>query len=162
MSGDHATDRERQFLIENGALTAADLTPEALAETNAAVERAIEGAAAGVRANALTLSEAANLLGWPQATFMKALAAGDLYAIPNEPPSDAPLFPRWQFQDGNLVPYLREVVAALPVHEHPLDVEHFMMQANPDYLDNIPPVVWLTTGRELGPVLRYADNLSWD
>lgn len=162
MSGADLTDRERQFLIEHGGLTAADLTPEALTETNSAVERAIEDAATEVRANALTLSGAANLLGWPQATFMKALAAGDLHAIPNERPSDAPLFPRRQFQDGTLVPHLRDVLAALPVHEHPLEVEQFMMQPNPDYLGNIPPVVWLTKGRELAPVLRYADNLSWE
>ena len=42
MSGADLTDRERQFLIEHGGLTAADLTPGALAETNAAVGRAIE------------------------------------------------------------------------------------------------------------------------
>lgn len=162
MSGAHLTDRERQFLIEHGGLTATDLTPEALAETSAAVERAIEDAAAEARANALTLFEAGTLLGWPQAAILKALAAGELYSIPSERPSDAPLFPRWQFRDGNLVPHLRDVLAALPAHEHPLEVEQFMMQPNPDYLDNIPPVVWLTTGRELGPVLRYADNLSWE
>lgn len=161
MSGNDLTNVERQFLIEHGGLTAAELSPEALAETNAAVDRATAAAAAQVRANALTLSEVATLLDWSHARVLGALAAGDMCAVPREPPSVEPLFPRWQFRDGSVVPHLRDVLAALPIDEHPLDVEHFMTQANLDYLDGTPPSVWLVEGRELDPVLRYADDLSW-
>lgn len=161
MSCNNLTDVERQFLIEHAGLTAADLAPEALAETNAAVDRAVAAAAAEVRARALTLPEVATLLSWSHVRVLRALATGDMYSMPSEPPSVEPLFPRWQFRDGNVVPHLREVLAALPIDEHPLDVEHFMTQSNLDYLDGTPPLIWLVEGRELDPVLRYADDLSW-
>ncbi|WP_454172200.1 hypothetical protein [Microbacterium maritypicum] len=162
MSGTHRTDREREFLIAHGGLSAADYTPEALAQTNAAVEHGRAAADAEARAHSLTLSEAATLLGWPRAEVLAALAAGDMYSVPGEPPSVAPLFPRWQFRDGCLVPSLKDILATLPADDHPLDVEQFMTRANADYLDGTPPVDWLVHGRELGPVLRYADDLSWE
>ena len=161
MSGDDLTDLERRFLIEHCGLSAADLTPEAMAETNAAVDRAIAAAAARVRANALTISEASALIGQPRAVILDALAAGDMYSAPGEPPSAEPLLPRWQFSDGSVVPHLREVLAALPADDHPLDVEQFMTQGSTEYLGGCPPILWLLEGRELLPVLRYADDLSW-
>lgn len=147
--------------MEHGGLTAAELAPEAVAETNAAVDRAIAAAAAQVRASALTLSEVATLLDWSHARVLRALAAGEMYSVPSDPPPVEPLFPRWQFRDGNIVPHLREVLAALPIDEHPLNVEHFMTQPNVDYLDGTPPLIWLVEGRELDPILRFADDLSW-
>lgn len=161
MSCNDFTDVERQFLIEHGGLTAADLAPEALAETNAAVDRAVAAAADQVRTRALTLSEVATLLDWSHARVLRALAAGEMYSVPSEPPSVEPMFPRWQFRDGSVVPHLREVLAVLPIDEHPLNVEHFMTQPNVDYLDGTPPLIWLVEGRKLDPILRYADDLSW-
>lgn len=161
MSEDDLTDSDRRFLIEHGGLTAAELTPEALAATNAAVERAIADAVAEVRANALTLAEVVKFLGESPAAVLQAVATGDIYSVSDEPPSADPLFPRWQFADGTLVPRIREVLATLPEDYHPLNVEHFMIHANPDYLGGRPPLSWLVEGRDLRPVLRYADDLSW-
>lgn len=162
MSVTHGTDREREFLIAHGALSAADYTPEALTQTTAAVERGRTAADAEARAHSLTLSEMASLLGWSRSEVLAARAAGDMYSVPGARPSDAPLFPRWQVRDGRLVPHLQEVMNALPADDHPIEVEEFMTRPNSDYLGGIPPIDWLMRGRELGPVFRYADDLSWE
>ncbi|WP_223585612.1 hypothetical protein [Microbacterium sp. OVT16B] len=161
MSDDDLTDSERRFLIEYGGLTAAELTPEALAEAASVAEHAIAASIAEVRAGALTVSEVASLLGQPRAEVLQAAASGDLYAVLGEPPAPEPLFPGWQFQEGRVVPHLREVIAALPADEHPLLVQSFMTSWDEDHLDGWPPAAWLLAGRDPGAVVQYADELSW-
>lgn len=161
MRDDDLTDGERQFLIEHGGLTAADLTPEALAENNAIVDRAIAAGIAEVRANAITLSEVAMLLGLAHSAVLQAVATGDLYSVAGGTPDDEPLFPRWQLHEGRVIPHLREVIPALPADYHPLSVENFMTTWDEDYLDGWPPAAWLLAGRDPGAVVQFADELSW-
>lgn len=161
MSDDDLTDSERRFLIEHGGLTAAELTPEALAKAAAVAERAIAASIAEVRAGALTVSEVASLLGQPRAAVLQAATSGDIYAILGELPAPEPLFPSWQFHEGRVIPHLRAVIAALPADEHPLLVQSFMTSWNEDYLDGWPPAAWLLAGRDPDAVVRYADDLSW-
>lgn len=161
MPGDDLTDEERRFLIEYAGLTAAELTPEALAETSASIERAIAGALEEVRLNALTLSEVATLLGQPPSSVLESAAAGDVYSVSGERPTDQVLFPRWQFHEGRVIPHLREVMKALPDGYHPLSVQNFMTSWTEDYLDGWPPATWLLAGRDTGAVVQYADDLSW-
>lgn len=161
MADEDLTDSERRFLIEHGGLTAAELTPEALAEAASVVERAIAASIAEVRAGALTVSEVVTLLGQPRAAVLQAAASGDLYSVLVEPPATEPLLPRWQFHEGRVIPHLREVIAALPADEHPLLVQSFMTSWNEDYLDGWPPAAWLLAGRDPGAVVQYADELSW-
>lgn len=161
MPGKDLTDGERQFLIEHGGMTAAELTPEALAETNAFVERAIAAGAAEARATTLTVSEVAQLLNQSDAAILRAVATGDIYSVPGELPSDEPLLPRWQFHEGRVIPHLREVMAALPADFHPLSVQDFMTIGDEDYLDGWPPAVWLLADHDPGAVVQYADDQSW-
>jgi hypothetical protein len=161
MPGKDLTDGERQFLIEFGGMTAAELTPEAMAETNAFVERAIAAGAAEARATTLTLSEVARLLGQTGEAILRAVAAGDIYSVPGELPSDEPLIPRWQLHEGRVIPHLHEVIAALPADFHPLSVQDFMTIGDEDYLDGWAPAMWLLAGRDPGAVVQYADDQSW-
>lgn len=161
MSDDGLTDSERRFLIEHGGLTAADLTPEALAKGFEVAERAVAASIAEVRAGALTVSEVASLLGQPRAAVLQAIASGDMYAVLGESPATEPLLPRWQFHEGRVIPHLRKVIAALPSDEHPLLVESFMTSWDEDYLDGWPPAAWLLAGRDPAAVVQYADDLSW-
>lgn len=143
MSDDDLTDSERRYLIEDGSFTAAELTPEALAETAAVAERAIAASIAEVRASALTVSEVVDLLGQTRAAVLQAVTSGDIYSVLGEPPATEPLLPSWQFHQGRVIPHLREVIAALPADEHPLLVESFMTRWNEDRLDGWPPATWL-------------------
>jgi hypothetical protein len=161
MADEDFTDSERRFLIEHGGLTAADFTPEALVEAASIAERAIAASIAEVRAGALTVSDVASLLGQTRASVLQAAASGDMYAVLGEPPATEPLLPRWQFQEGRVIPHLREVIAALPADEHPLLVESFMTSWNEDHLDGWPPAAWLLAGRDPGAVVQHADELSW-
>lgn len=161
MPGDDLTDEERRFLIEYVGLTAAELTPEALAETSASVERAVAAALEEVRSNALTLSEVATLVGQPPSSVMQSATMGDVYSVSGERPTDQVLFPRWQFHEGRAIPHLREVMEALPDGYHPLLVQNFMTSWSEDYLDGWPPATWLLTGRDPAAVVQYADELSW-
>lgn len=161
MPGEDLTDSERQFLIEHGGMTAAELTPEAIGETSAFVDAAIAAAATEARANTLTFSEVAQLLGQPGEAILQAVVAGDLYSVPGALPSDEPLIPSWQVRGRRVIPHLREVLAALPADFHPLSVEDFMTTGDENYLDGWPPVKWLLTGHDPAAVVEYADHQSW-
>lgn len=156
MSDSDLTDDEKAFLIEDGDFTAEDLTPENLARAAARAERAAEASLAEVREGSLSLSQVAEILGEAPDGVLRSLDAGELYAVPSAKRAGEPLFPRWQFRDGRAVPHLREVLAVLPEDEHPLNVESFMTNSTPEYLEGSPPTlrfagvavtVWL--GRDL-------------
>lgn len=160
VENDELTDDERAFLIEHGGLTAEDLTPEALAEALAFAARSKAAVIAMVRADALSLSQIAAILDQPPAVVLQSVTAGTVYTVAGETADDEPVFPRRQVTEGKVLPYLREVLAALPDDEHPLSIQAFMTTARGE-LDGRSPVSWLTGGQDPTPVILAADDRSW-
>lgn len=149
---------EREFLLENTDLTEEDLTSEARALSQSLIAQDRATAQEQVHRSSLTTGQVASLLGRLEASVRRSKATGDLYALPSGT-GRAIQFPRWQFEDGDVVPGLRVIIPAFPQYTHPLSIQHFMTTPN-ESLDQLSPVRWLFDGGEAGAVAALVDELG--
>lgn len=117
---------QRDFLIESGAVTDERLAVlEAKAERGSLALKSIEsGLSMVVRTS--SLEDTCAYLDWDERTVRAAVSERRLYAFEI---AGRPRFPNWQFHratpDG-LLPYLADLIAALPPHWVPQVVSGFM------------------------------------
>ncbi len=113
------------------------------------------GAYAALVSTALTVSEAARLLGVTEGRVRHRIARRDLYALA----SGRRRLPRWQFTDGGVLPGLHVVLRGFAQDEHPLAALAFMTTGQPELvLDDSPvsPEQWLRAGGDPAPVAALA------
>jgi hypothetical protein len=153
---------ERSFLLTHTDLAEDDLSADARRASLLMVAKGRAAAAAAVAQESLTTGEVAALLGRAEANVRRSRLNGDLYAPDPGVAGRALRFPRWQFtDDGGVVPGLRRIIAALPLHLHPLSVETFMTTGS-HALGGQSPVRWLADGGPVEPVVRMADELGYE
>ena len=71
--------------------------------------------------------------------------------------------PRFQFERHQVLPGLREVIAALPEGLNPLDVAQWFLASNPDLEvgeRTLSPRDWLVQGKPVGAVVELARGLE--
>jgi hypothetical protein len=156
---DALTQAEQTFLVEHGGVDPALLTAagRAAAQVRLLVEDA--AAASSVTRRGLTTNEAAARMGTAAANVRRAATHGDLY-VAGRTRNRQHVFPVWQFgPNGEPLPGLREILAALPTDLHPLDVAHFMTNRQ-EALGDRSPVDWLVEGGDVALVVRLADELG--
>lgn len=78
--------------------------------------------------------------------------------------ADKRLFSMWQFNEGEVIPHLRELLKALSQELHPVTVHRFMTTEHPDLeapeLDHcLSPRDWLITGHKPEAVMMLARDL---
>lgn len=151
---------EREFLLENTDLTDEDLTSEARALSQSLIAQGRAAAQEQVHQSSLTTGQVASLLGRLEASVRRSKATGDLYALPSGM-GRVIRFPRWQFEDGDVVPGLRVIIPAFPQYTHPLSIQHFMTTPN-ESLDQLSPVHWLLGGGEVDAVVALVDELGYE
>lgn len=107
---------------------------------------------------ALSVDEAASLLGVSKARVRQRIAEGELVSIRLP---EGHLLPRWQFVGNRVVPGL-DSVASLCASLHPLEVAGFMTRPNVDLvIDGAPvsPTEWLASGGDRTMVADLAQSL---
>jgi excisionase family DNA binding protein len=113
------------------------------------------GAYAALVSTALTISEAATLLGVTEGRVRHRIARRDLHALR----SGRKRLPRWQFTDDGVLPGLPAVLRGLTRDEHPLATLAFMTTRQPE-LDlgdgPVSPERWLRAGGDPAPVAALA------
>jgi hypothetical protein len=123
-------------------------TVHAVRETTAAVAASVQ--------TSLSVAEVAAMLGVDASRIRHRLSDRGLYSIRV---GRVHRLPSWQFHDGQPLPGLRGVLAALPADLHPLVVEGFMSTPQPelDMHDAITtPRHWLAHGGDPTPVYDLA------
>ena len=103
---------------------------------------------AALRAAALTEREAAALLGVSESRVRQRVGEGSLYAVRA---GRERRLPRFQFADEGLVPNVGAVLREIPEDAHPLTVERWFANPDPDLIlgdDEVPlsPRDWLLSG----------------
>jgi hypothetical protein len=156
-----------------GALGEAELTllslhagvaPADAASTTAAV---ISSAALGVMSRHLTWDAEAmgRELGLRASSVRRRLAQRELYALERKSGGKR-LFPRWQVHDGQVLPSLGDVLAALPTDLSMREVEQFFCAQDSTVLEEVAeaprPSVreWLVSGGDPAPVIAGARRLA--
>ena len=105
----------------------------------------------------LTIDQAAELLGIHRSRVSHRLRDGRLYAYRL---GTQRRIPRWQLTaDGDPLPGLEAVLAALPGDLHPTAVEGFFTTSDPD-LDGVTPVHWLASGGDPQRVVDEAAGID--
>jgi len=69
-------------------------------------------------------------------------------------------YPAWQFVDGEMLPGLREVLAAFPGDFHPLDIQKVMTSPSEE-LRGRTPQEWLATGGSVATVVQMVGDLAY-
>lgn len=101
-------------------------------------------ALAALTASALTVADAATLLGISPGRVRHRIASRELYALP----TGRKRLPRWQFDDGHVLPGLPVVLRALPRDLHPLAVLSLLVTVQPELeLEGraMSSIEWLST-----------------
>lgn len=127
-------------------------TVRAVRETTAAVAAFVH--------TSLSVPEVAAMLGVDASRIRHRLSDRGLYSIRV---GRVHRLPSWQFHDGQPLPGLRGVLAALPADLHPLVVEGFMSTPQPelDMHDTITtPRHWLAHGGDPIPVYDLARGFA--
>lgn len=146
---------DRAFWDANSGI---DNSPAAVASASAA------NAAARIvlDASSLTAAEVAGHLGLSPSTVRHYKAARKLYSYP----VDGKLaFPAWQFNEAGVksIPFLDDVLGALPEDLHPQAVAGFFLTPQPDLVITGTPVsakAWLEAGGSKEPVVELAEGLA--
>jgi len=140
---------------EAAVLDAAGLPHEPGAYARSAVASA--GAYAALVSTALTVGEAAQLLGVTEGRVRHKIARQDLSALP----SGRRRLPRWQFTEQGPLPGLAVVLRALDPQAHPLATLAFMTTAQPELElvgEPVSPERWLRAGGDPAPVAELASG----
>jgi hypothetical protein len=112
-------------------------------------------------ASAYTVSQVAELLRVEPSRIRQRLSARTLYGIKER---GNWRLPRFQFEDGQLVPNVGTVLTRLRDGMHPVGVWRWFTTPNPDLVveeDETPasPLEWLRAGLSAGPVVALASEL---
>ncbi len=117
---------------------------------------------AAIVASALTVREAAALLGVSEGRVRQKVSAGRLYSVLA---GGGRRLPRFQFSERGGVPGMEEVARSVPGGVHPVALWNFFMSPNPDlYLDAeeevpVSPRDWLLSGGSPEAVVPLAREL---
>lgn len=147
--------RDRDFWDQHSGITS---TPHDIAKA------AADNAAARVLmdSSALTAAEVADRMRLSASTIRHNKAARKLYSYLV---NGRLLFPSWQFMDaGNkAIPFLEDVLKALPANLHPQSVSGFFLTPQPDLVLNgeaVSAKAWLESGGDVAPVIELAQSLA--
>ncbi|ERG64477.1 MULTISPECIES: hypothetical protein [Agrococcus] len=151
---------ERSFLMQHAGVEEAKLSDRSLRRAAAVVGVSTSMAQARAGDAAITTAEAAALTGIAPSNIRRLIAGGRLLTF-GLSKSGSHLLPRWQFTEGGVVPGIREVVRALPVDYHPLDIATFM-QAPVVELGGRAPAEWLSGGGSVDRVVELAAERAWE
>lgn len=131
-----------------------DPSDEQLVEARKQAARTVSDALRAALDGALTRSEAAERLGITPQAVSKRLAAGGLVALRR---GRERRFPAWQFQDGDVLPGVADVIVTYP--GSPLALTHWATTPSHD-LDGMTPAQALTRRDGLPRVLEAAGALT--
>lgn len=141
------------FLREHGGI------PEAASPTQVQADAVARHAVAS--AHALTTGQVARLLSVDPSRVRHRILQRRLYAVPAR--TRERRLPTWQFVGGEVLPGLPEVLTAVPVDLHPLEVAGFMLTSQPELeVDGNPvsPRDWLLHGGNVSAVAALAATLG--
>jgi hypothetical protein len=107
-------------------------------------------------------SEAAKYLKVDASRVRQRLRERSLFGIGYD---GAKRLPRFQFERQQVIPGLREIIAALPEGLNPLDVAQWFLSPNPDLeIDAretpLSPREWLLKGQAVGAVVKLAQGFE--
>jgi hypothetical protein len=103
-----------------------------------------------------TTSEASKYLKVDASRVRQRLREGTLFGVEYD---GERRLPRFQFERRQVLPGLREVMAALPAGRNPLDVAQWFLAPNPDLEageENLSPREWLLRGKPVDTVAALA------
>jgi excisionase family DNA binding protein len=153
--GREFTEEEIAVLNEGGLdLAPWEAGPDPLARTAAKY--------VALLASALTTKEAAGVLGVGESRVRQRLGEGTLYGVKAGRENRLPAF---QFEGGNEVPGIAEVLTRMDRSLHPVAVLNWFMVPNPDlYLDEeearpVSPRYWLLSGGDPEVLAHLAQEL---
>ncbi len=143
-------------VLERGGV---DLAPETPDDEDPLLATAIEYAA--VLVTALSVDEAAALLGVHPSRVRQRLTARTLYGIRD---GNVWRLPRFQFVDGRLVPGAGRVMPTIPSGTHPVAVARWFTAPDADLVvgpdeTSVSPRDWLAGGGNPAEVARLAAEL---
>jgi len=109
-----------------------------------------------------TTSEAAKYLGVDASRIRQRLREHSLFGIDYD---GEKRLPRFQFERKQVLPGIREVIAALPADLNPLDVAEWFLSPNPDLEINaqempLSPREWLLKGHAVEAVVKLAQGFE--
>jgi hypothetical protein len=140
--------------------SAGSTDPDPATYVPGALEEATRRSQDDLLTSALTITEAAALLGVDEVEVLAAVAARELYAVPSP---TGPLLLRAQLTaDGRLPPGMGRVLSALPPEVSPLVVNHFLTHPHVDLVldgERVDPRAWLTAGHKPEVVVALARGL---
>jgi excisionase family DNA binding protein len=155
----------REFTEEEaGVLRRGGLTLEPYAGERDAPSR-IAASYAAMLSLALTESEVREMLGVGASRVRQRVADGSLYAVNV---GRERRFPAFQFDERTLVPSIGEVLKAMPDDLHPLEVESWLTNPDPDLAmdgkdgetsETLSPREWLISGGSVDTLLPTARDL---
>jgi hypothetical protein len=154
------TQSERDFLTGHVGLTTNDLTSDTTNAVDVEIATNRASAARAVRDSSYSTKEVAEELGMDPANVRRAVAEGSLYSVKTGP-NNHHWFPMWQFSEGQRLPGLKRVIAALPDNYHPVEVEEFMT-GPAEALRGRSPADWLASGGSVDEVVALADERAWE
>ena len=131
--------------------------PNDLALVEARILNAIEESVD--HGEAMTVREAASLLGVSESRVRHRLSEGTLYAYKSDGRGVERKLPHWQFRHNDAIPHLGEVLNALPEDFTPLDAKAFFMNARVDHPtrdETFSVREWLTNGGDPGEAIALA------
>ncbi|MGI8417529.1 MAG: DNA-binding protein [Nakamurella sp.] len=140
---------ERDYLTDH----AGNQSAQAIADWDPQVERQRRAAVAatGIEhliASTLSIDQAAQAIGVDRSRISHRRTSGTLYSVTV---GGRRRIPAWQIRDGQELPGLAQVVAAIPTGTHPLDIEAIMTNSQ-DELAGRTPVEHLAGGGDPAPV----------
>lgn len=104
----------------------------------------------------LDTEQTAQMLGTSVEDVLRRLEERTLYGVPSE---DGQRIPRFQFEEGQVLPGLEEVLPLMHTDLHPVAVQNWFTSPNTDLLVQdamVSPRQWLLSGRNAADVARIA------
>lgn len=148
------TEHDQATLREAGMLRPAPSDRAKRASTRGALRYA------ELLARSMTVKEVAARLKVTEGRIRQRLGEKTLYGFQTKRGWRLPDF---QIRSGETLPGLERVLAALPAGLHPLTVEGFFVQAQPDLMigeETVSAAEWLSAGHDPAPVVELASNLT--
>ena len=148
---------EQAILMRHGAegLQSIGVDVAQAVKNNAAV---IAGEYGQMVSTALSQKETAERIGVSPSRIRQRIDSGTLYALDTPNGRVCPLF---QFDGASTIPGLEKVLKVIGEEAHPVVVQRFILQANPDLISNVAkealsPRDWLIVGHDVNAVVILA------